>query len=105
MSGFIEIQWSCASLDEARKVCHYLVQEKLVSCAQIIPSIESIYIWNNQVETAQESKVILKGAKENFEAIREVIEKNSSYQVPEILWRTIEGGNASYLNWMAETSK
>ena len=73
MSEFIEIHWTSGSLDEARKIARYLVQERFVACAQIIPWIESIYMWNNQLETAQESKIILKTAKANYEKIREII--------------------------------
>ncbi|MBA3958420.1 MAG: divalent-cation tolerance protein CutA [Parachlamydiaceae bacterium] len=105
MSEFIEIHWTSGSLDEARKVSRYLVQERLVACAQIIPWLESVYMWNNQLETAQESKIVLKAPKENYDLIREVIEKNCSYQVPEITYFVIDGGNRSYMNWMQESTK
>lgn len=104
MSEFIEIQWTSGSLDEARKVSRYLVQERLVACAQIIPWIESIYMWNNQLETTQESKISLKTISDNYEKIREVIKKNCKYQVPEITYRTIDGGNEEYLEWMREST-
>lgn len=100
MTEFIEISWSAGSLDEARKVSRYLVQEKLCSCAQIIPWVESIYSWNGSLETAQESKVLLKARRYQFEAISRVIAENSKYEVPEILYRGIEGGNEAYLEWM-----
>lgn len=104
MSDLIEISWSAGSIDEARKVSRYLVQEKLVACAQIIPWIESIYEWNDVLETTQESKVVLKGLKENLETIKDTILKNSKYEVPEILWRGIEGGNEGYLEWLKNGS-
>ena len=104
MSELIEITWSAGSIDEARKVCRYLVQERKVACAQIIPWIESIYEWNNQLETAQESKVILKSVKDNLDEITAIIRKNSQYDIPEILWRGIEGGNEDYLEWIQESA-
>lgn len=102
MTDFIEITWTSGSLDEARKVSRYLVQEHLVACAQIIPWIESVYLWNNQLETTQESKVVLKTLRDHFDRIKEVIERNCNYQVPEITFKTIEGGNAAFLNWLGE---
>lgn len=105
MSDLIEISWSAGSIDEARSVSRYLVQEKLVACAQIIPWVESIYQWNNQLETTQESKVVFKSAKEHLEAVTHFIRKNSKYEIPEILWRAIEGGNDDYLQWMADNTK
>lgn len=103
MSAFIEIQWTSGSLDEARKVSRFLVQERLVACAQIIPWIESIYQWNNQLETTQETKIVLKTRKEFFERVKEVILKNCKYEVPEILSVPIDQINSSYLAWMEES--
>ena len=93
----IEIHWTSGSIDEARKICRYLVQERLVACAQIVPWIESVYMWNNQLETTQESKVTLKSRKEHWEMIKKVILDNHSYDVPEITWFPIAGGNEAYL--------
>ncbi len=101
---FIEIHWTSGSLDEARRVSRYLVQERYVACAQIIPWIESIFQWDNQLETSQESKIVLKTVAENYHKIREIIEQNCQYEVPEITWFTIAGGNKSYMDWLQETT-
>jgi periplasmic divalent cation tolerance protein len=103
MSNFIEIQWTCGSIDEARKISRFLIQERYAACAQIIPWIESIYIWNNQLETTQETKVILKTKLDFYDSIKEIILKNCNYQVPEILFRSIDGGNEEYLKWLEES--
>lgn len=104
MSEFIEICWTSGSIDEARKVSRYLVQERHVACAQIIPWIESIYMWNNQLETTQESKVVMKTHRNNFEAIKKIIIENCKYQIPEIIFHAIDGGNEEYMQWLQESS-
>ena len=104
MSDFIEIHWTSGSLDEARKISRYLVQERYVAAAQIIPWIESTYMWNNQQETTQESKITLKTRLENYEKIKEIIQKNCKYQIPEITYTRIDGGNKEYLDWLAEST-
>lgn len=105
MTECIEIHWTSGSLDEARKISRYLAQERLVACAQIIPWIESVYMWNNQLETTQESKVLFKTKLENYDKIKEVIQTNCSYEVPEITYTLIAGGNETYLQWMQESCK
>lgn len=105
MSNFIEVHWTSSSLEEARKVARYLVQERLVACAQIFPWVESIYIWNNQLETTQESKIVLKTCLENYEKIKEIIKQNCKYEVPEIIYLTIDGSNKEYSDWLQETTK
>jgi len=104
MSEFIEINWTSGSLDEARQVSRYLVQERLVASAQIVPWIESIYMWNGQLETSQESKVVMKTHRDRFDEIKEVILKNCKYQVPEITYSTIEGGNEAYFDWLRDAT-
>lgn len=104
MAEFIEIHWTAGSLDEARRICRHLVQERLVACVQIIPWIESVYMWDNKLETTQESKIVLKTRGDKYEAVKEVIEKHSSYEVPEITRFVIDGGSEAYLNWLREST-
>lgn len=104
MSEFIEIHWTAGSIDEARKICRYLVQERFVACAQIIPWIESIYMWNNQLETGQESKVVLKTKKDHFQEIAKIIKERCTYEVPEITQIEIQNGNEEYLKWINEST-
>lgn len=103
MTKFIQIQWTCGSIDEARKVCRYLVQERYVACASILPWVESIYMWDNQLDTTQETKVLLKTREDNFEAIKTVILENCSYELPEITKIAFSGGHEEYLKWLNES--
>lgn len=103
MSELLEITWSAGSIDEARKVSRLLLEEKRVSCAQMTPWVESMYLWDGRLEISQESRVVLKGKREHLEEICNVIKKNSKYEVPEILWRKIEGGNAEYIQWLEQS--
>jgi periplasmic divalent cation tolerance protein len=103
-TGWIEIHWTSGSLDEARRVSRYLVQERYVACVQIIPWIESIYMWDKKLETTQETKIILKTCVRNYGKIKEVIEQNCKYEIPEITWFKIEGGNQDYINWLQEST-
>lgn len=102
MNRFIYINWTCAHLDEARKIARALLEKKLIACANIIPQIESLYVWKGKVETGQEVKVIFKTRDVHFSAIKEYIEKNGSYQVPEVSKMYLDEINASYLQWLAE---
>ena len=102
MNEIIEIQWTTGSIDEARKVCRFLVQERLVASAQIVPWVESISLLNNQVETIQETKAILKTKKSHYEKIQDVIKKNCKYEIPEITSTDIVRANPEYLAWVDE---
>ncbi len=103
-SEYIQIYWTCGSLDEARQISRFLVEQKLVACANIIPWIESVFLWDEQLDTAQETKVIFKTLYSQFEAVKEAILARSKYEVPEILMVPILGGNQEYLDWVAQNT-
>ena len=103
MNTLIQIQWTCGSLDEARKVSRYLVQEKLVACANIIPWVESTYLWNEKLCIEQETKVIFKSVKSNFDGVKKIILENCKYEVPEISSCEIHQVNEEYGQWIKDT--
>lgn len=100
MHKYIQIYWTTGCLDEARRISRMLVQEKLVACANIIPGIESIFVWEGKVETSQEAKVIFKTRENCFDAVKKLILKNAEYEVPEIIKVPILGGHQEYLDWV-----
>jgi periplasmic divalent cation tolerance protein len=101
---YIQIHWTCGSLDEAREIARLLVERRLVACANIIPWVESIFMWNNQLDTTQETKVIFKTCADRFEDVEKFILSNAKYEVPEILKVPITGGNPEYLDWVSQST-
>ena len=104
MSELIEITWTSGSIDEARMVSRYLVQERLIANAQIIPWIESVSMLDNRLETSQESKIVYLTRRDKFDRVKQVILQNCKYQIPEILFRTVEGGHQPFLDWIEEST-
>jgi periplasmic divalent cation tolerance protein len=104
MDNFIQIHWTSGSIDEARKVCRHLVKNRLVACANLIPWVESIYMWDNQLDTTQETKIILKTRESSFQSVRDYIQNNTSYELPEITKILIDGGNQEYLEWLEKNT-
>ena len=101
---FIFIFWTCGSIEEARKVSRLLVQGRHVACANIIPWVESYYLWNGELETQQETKVIFKTRVEKFEEVKGLIKENCKYEIPEISKVAIDGGNQEYFDWVVEST-
>ena len=48
---------TCANEAEARQLAQHLVKEKLAACVNILPTIESIYMWEGELTQATESKL------------------------------------------------
>ncbi len=100
MNKFVYINWTCRDLEEARKIARALLEKKLIACANIIPQMESLYSWKGKIETDHEVKVIFKTRDTHFSAIKDYIEKNGSYEVPEISKIYLDEINDSYLQWL-----
>lgn len=102
MTSYIQIHWTCGSVEEARKIAHLLLTKRLVACATLIPAVESHYVWKDKLEMAHETKVIFKTKGEKFEEVKKVILENATYEVPEIVQVDIQKGHAAYLAWIEE---
>jgi|SRR3984957_15701201 periplasmic divalent cation tolerance protein len=96
---------TAASADEARKIARELVERRLAACVNIIPQIESIYRWQDKVESAQEWLLLIKTNAEQFPAVRDAICELHSYDVPECIALNIEDGSPEYLQWLDDSFK
>ncbi len=90
------------TIEEAKSIARKLVEKKLAACVNIIPSIESIYFWKEEICEDKEVLMIIKTTLERFSMLEKVILDNHSYTCPEIIYTSIEGGFANYLSWINE---
>ena|SRR5581483_6771413 len=104
MEQYVEIHWTCANIEEAKRIAKNCVEKKLAACVQIYPEIESIFIWQGKQDSAREVKVVLKTKKALFQKVAEEIKAHASYEVPEIVATPIVEGSPSYLNWVKEST-
>lgn len=91
--------------NEAKAIGTALVQEKLAACANIIDGMESIYRWEEKVQTANESVLILKTTYNNITKLTRRIKEMHSYDVPAIVSINLaeQEGNAQYLDWVVRS--
>jgi periplasmic divalent cation tolerance protein len=92
-----------ASQEEARKIAHALVEQKIAACVTIVPSVESIYRWEGKVETAQEWLLIIKSIEPAWERLYKTVCDLHSYEVPELVVLGLLDGNPAYLRWIGDS--
>jgi periplasmic divalent cation tolerance protein len=95
---------SASSEAEAMAIAQALVQEKLAACVSLMP-IQSVYRWQDQIQTEPEWQLLIKTTRHSFEALQARVLELHSYEVPEILAIPIEAGSALYLSWMGANVK
>ena len=91
---------TCSNQEEAAKIGKHIVQERLAACANIIPTMQSIYWWEGKVEEDQETVLVAKTSKKKFPELMEAVRELHSYDVPCIISLPIKKGNPAYLNWI-----
>jgi len=95
---------TAGSSEEGKKIARALVERRLASCVNIVPRIESVYRWKDQVETAEEWLLLIKTRSDAFARVRDAIEELHSYELPECIMLEIAEGDKAYLDWLAKNS-
>ena len=94
---------TCGSLEEARKIAHALIERRLAACVNIVSQVESVYRWQDKVETAAEWLLVIKTTEGAFARLRDALHELHSYETPECIAIGIEDGSAAYLEWIGES--
>lgn len=101
----IVILYSTApSKEEAEAIASDLVKNKLAACCNVIPAINSIYVWEGKLNNEGEVLMILKSRESLIERIAARVKELHSYKVPEVIAMPIVGGSAEYINWVLENT-
>ncbi len=85
--------------EEAKRISRVLLEKKKAACVNILTA-DSHFWWEGNIESAQESLLIVKSKASLLSEIVDLVRKAHSYEVPEIIALPIIGGNQDYLNWI-----
>jgi len=88
----------------ARRISNQLVSESLAACANILPTIESIYRWKNKIESGNEILVLFKLSEDRKSAFQDKLQSLHPYDIPEIIFVPVASGLPEYLRWVAASS-
>lgn len=91
---------TAANAEEAGRLAHTLVEECLVACATIVPGVQSVYRWQDGIETATETLLLLKTGPDQLTALEARVRELHSYDTPEFLVLGVEAGSERYLEWL-----
>jgi periplasmic divalent cation tolerance protein len=86
----------------ARRISNHLVTERFAACANIFPSVESIYRWKEKIESGNETFVFFKVREDRQSAFQDKLRSLHPYDVPEIIFIPVAGGLQEYLQWVSE---
>ena len=93
-----------ANADEAARIGHQMVEERLAACINILAPCRSIYRWNDAIETADEVPAILKTTSVQADALVARIAALHSYALPCVTVWPIDKLLAGYADWVESST-
>ena len=87
--------------DAAVGLARALLAGRLAACVNIGASVESMYHWRGQIETAQEVPLVIKTRAVLYSRVEAAIRAAHPYELPEIVAVPFCDGLPAYLDWIA----
>lgn len=101
-NGALVVLCTCPNPAEAATLAGGLVRKRLAACVNVLPTVRSIYRWQDEIHDEAEALMIIKTSREAFEAMNSWLEAQHSYDVPEILALPVTQGLPAYLDWLLD---
>lgn len=102
MTKFRIVQVTCRSVSEARKIAKALLAARIAACVNIIPGVESHFLWKQKVEQSKEALLMVKTASDLVSKVMDKITKLHSYECPVIEVLAVEKMNKEAVKWIEE---
>ena len=90
-----------SSRAKALRISKLLIQNKLAACVSI-RQIFSIYEWDDDIEETKEFEITIKSKQEFKDNIIDFLIKNSTYDVPQIIYKKYHS-EIKYYDWINKT--
>jgi periplasmic divalent cation tolerance protein len=87
--------------DDAERLGEALVEAHLAACCSVVPTVHSIYFWEGQLQREHEALLLIKTLDSRADEVQEYVRSHHDYKNPEIIRLPIDGGSATYLDWIA----
>ena len=105
MHSLVQVITTFGSPADAAEIGRTLVQEHLAACAQVLPGLTSIYMWEGMLRHDDEAMLILKTTTEAWPSLRDRLAELHPYETPEIIAIPVEHASYGYLAWVRENTK
>ena len=104
MKDKVVVLVTCANAREAKRIARAVVEAHLAACVNVLGApVISFYRWKGKVEQAREVLLLMKTLRKKLAALRAVVTRLHSYDVPEFIAVSIAAGSPAYMRWLDES--
>jgi periplasmic divalent cation tolerance protein len=100
MSEAIVILTTVEEQKSGEALAQMLVEKRVAACVQVMPAMISVYRWENHLEYATESLLLIKTTRDCYSDVEKAIRENHRYETPEIIALPVVAGATDYLQWL-----
>ena len=93
---------TCSDEATARQVAEVLVTERLATCVNRIPGVQSTYFWNGALQDDAEVLLMMKTTGPRIADLEARLKAIHPYELPELVILPVAGGNERYLEWVRQ---
>lgn len=80
-----------------------LVETSLAACVNLLPPMQSYYVWQDKVESDTEQQLIIKTTRARLEDAEAYIRQHHPYDVPELIALPVDSMGHDYLTWLKQS--
>ena len=100
---FVVVLVTTPSLRVARKLAGAVLDARLAACANLVPGLESHYVWLGKRERTREVLMVMKTTRHQLAALEALVIDLHPYDTPEFITLPLTDGNARYLKWITNS--
>jgi len=90
-------------LESARKMSQILITNKLAACCNLLPGMESHYMWESEIQQSQEVVLLCKTTCVKAAEVMAAIAENHPYDTPAILQLPLDAVAEKFRHWVQST--
>lgn len=104
MNQALLVMISCEDKGEAERMGERLLKKKLAACVQVIPHVDSMFLWppgKNRIDYGDEALLLVKTLESKWATLEKEVLNVHSYENPEIIAAPLTHVTKKYLTWLS----
>lgn len=93
---------TCPSPEVASAMAKELVDQQLAACVNVLPTVQSIYRWEQAICVDNEALMIIKSTTERQDQLKKAVLAKHPYETPEFVVLDTQEVSEHYARWVEE---
>ncbi|MDR3430117.1 MULTISPECIES: divalent-cation tolerance protein CutA [Silvimonas] len=100
MNKAVVVLCNCPDQRVAEMLADGIITARLAACVNLLPQIQSVYRWEERIETTAEVPLLIKTTSDRYPALQSWLAEHHPYDVPEIIALPAQAVHPLYMAWL-----